>query len=351
MDSLYQTKCSNFELLFVDYGSDESTSGAVKELLCNYPFVKYIYSDTRGRYWNRAHALNTGIKLASGNVIVTSDIDLIFPPFFIESVTKMSFENCFYTFKCYYLKEDADPVNVSGEDLNKARINYVGLCVVLKEDILKVSGFDEYYMIWGGEDDDLYVRLENNGCKRQQLDVQQFPVFHQWHPNHAPPHPTPWYLEMINYLYLGQQKEPEQNNKFGSLVKTPERTILNVLDQPELFKSFELYGNPWLQFNIFIIGFSNMAAGEFGQFEFPIKTPTVIPKGRKQKVIDKVNTVLTKWDFPYSMEKKIINVPEIHTRERWNEFVTYFIGKNRPLLLDYYLLDTDTKLALYFQKQ
>src|SRR5665647_475985 len=142
MDSLEKQTCSGFELIFVDYGSDETVSGQVKALLINYPFVKYIYSDTRGWYWNRAHALNTGIKLASGNILLTSDIDLVFPPDFINSVNKLSFKNRFYTFKCYYLQENMDIVKIVDEDLKNTRINYVGLCAVLKEDVLTIAGFD-----------------------------------------------------------------------------------------------------------------------------------------------------------------------------------------------------------------
>ena len=349
MDSLLAQTNNNFELLFVDYGSNEDVTKQTEKLLASYPFVKYVYSDTRGQFWNRAHAINTGIKLSSGEIILISDIDLVFRQDFISSLNRLSFNKRFYTFKCYYLEPNINYSNITEIELKNTKINYVGLCAASKENLLNISGFDEYYMLWGGEDDDLYKRLESTGCEWHQMEVDEFPVFHQWHASHAPSHPTPWYLETINYLYLGNKKQKDTD--FGKLVKTIDRTILNKVSENGKFKCFELYGNPWLQFNIFIIGFANMMPGEFGQFEFPIKPKMQLPRGRKQKVIDGMNIILKKWDFPYSMEKKVVVVPDMHTRERWNEFVNYFVGKNRAFLADYYLLNTEKKLVLYFQKK
>lgn len=348
LESLLKQTFTNFELIFIDYGSDIEIAEQAKKIISSYAFAKYFYSDTRGFFWNRAHALNTGIKLAESDKIIISDIDLIFPNNYLESVSKLSFSNTFYTFSCYYLPEKANYTNVTAVDIKNSSINYVGLCAVSKKDLFNNNYFDEYYMVWGGEDDDLYLRLNNSGCLKQHLKVDAFPVLHQWHSKHSPSHPTYWYLDMVNYLYSRKYDIKFQNNENGLLIERSKRTILNRMEDSNNFKVLELFGNPLFQFNLFLDDFFKMKTGEFGQFAFPMQLP--LPKGRKQKLVEKLNKGLSKYKFPYLLEKKKELVP-IHSREICFDFIQYFVGKNRSYLHDYFLIDTEKELKLLFQKK
>ena len=49
-----------------------------------------------------------------------------------------------------------------------------------REDLLKINGYDEYYVGWGGEDYDLSVRLLNLGCKKLAIKFAAI-GFHLWH--------------------------------------------------------------------------------------------------------------------------------------------------------------------------
>ena len=51
--------------------------------------------------------------------------------------------------------------------------------------ILKVNGFDEEFIGWGQEDDDLGRRLHASGASAGIV-VAEAVVFHQWHPTGAP---------------------------------------------------------------------------------------------------------------------------------------------------------------------
>ena len=128
------------------------------------------------------------------------------------------------------------------------------------------------------------------------------------------------------------------------------RSVLKRLQLKQCFKQLHLFHSPLFQFNVFLDDFFKMVPGEFGRFDFIINEPVVLPKGRKQKVIDKINKMLKKWDFPYTIDKEKIIVQEVHNVEIWNEFVTYFVGKNRRLIKDYVLMDSEGTLTFYFQK-
>jgi glycosyltransferase involved in cell wall biosynthesis len=350
LDSLSQQKFNNFELVFIDYGDDTDIAEAVKALVESYSFSEYYYSDTRGMFWNRAHALNTGIHFAKGEIILFSDIDLVYPNDFLENIAALSFERKFYTFSCYYLPEGQSPFETSSEEIKALKNHYVGLCAASKESVTQIRGFNEYYMVWGGEDDELYEDLASAGNEWRKFTAQEFPVLHQWHPNHAPPHPTPWYLETLNHLYIQNREIGAKKDSYGTLIQQCDRTVMQKNDNDDNFQSLEFMEHSWLQYNLFTIGFGKMKSKEFGRFEYPIRPLVKAPKGRKDRVVEGVNKVLGRIEFPYFFQKDLPPKIEIHTRERWLEFILYFIGRNRALIKDYYLLDTPERLVLYFQK-
>ena len=89
LESLSKQTDSDLRVVFVDYGSEKIYSDQIKEIVAQYGFVDYYYSFTQGWFWNRAHALNTGVRIA-GDVafVVTSDVDLIFPVHFVSLLKK-----------------------------------------------------------------------------------------------------------------------------------------------------------------------------------------------------------------------------------------------------------------------
>jgi hypothetical protein len=91
-----------------------------------------------------------------------------------------------------------------------------------------------------------------------------------------------------------------------------------------------------------------MQPGSYGQFEFIF--PPVLPEGRKQRLVDKINSLLRHFKIPYKITKEVIS-NQVHTSEKWDDFLMYFIGKNRAFIQDYYILDIPEKKALFFQKK
>lgn len=49
LDSLANQSLKDFELIFIDYGSDESIAQETRTVVGSYNFAKYYYSDKIGR--------------------------------------------------------------------------------------------------------------------------------------------------------------------------------------------------------------------------------------------------------------------------------------------------------------
>mgnify|MGYP000592446892 CR=1 FL=1 len=78
--SLSEQSQQNFEVLFLDYGSEESYSLSVKEVVEQFPFTSYHYIAHQGLLWNKSKALNYGIKQAKGEYVFIADVDIVFHP-------------------------------------------------------------------------------------------------------------------------------------------------------------------------------------------------------------------------------------------------------------------------------
>src|SRR5438552_2538149 len=93
LDSLSRQTSKEFNVIFIDYGSEEPFKSGVQKIITEYSFCNYVYSDSRGMPWNRSHALNTGIRLAKTGFVFTADIDMIFETKFVETLLGERKEN------------------------------------------------------------------------------------------------------------------------------------------------------------------------------------------------------------------------------------------------------------------
>ena len=209
LNSLAAQTIRDFELIFVDYGSEKPVSEIIKPIVEKYSFAKYTFSNTRNMFWSRSHALNTGIKLANGQMTILWDIDLMVEPDFLEQLSKqVNYQQQFSTHRCYYLPQEANVQNYKTNSMIKqSQHAYVGLCTVDTFILKKIQAFDEFYQVWGAEDDDLYARLQSAGLQRKQIEAKDIAVYHQWHPIQAPALPDMWYIQMVEHLFTPNEKK------------------------------------------------------------------------------------------------------------------------------------------------
>lgn len=182
-DSLLNQTNKNFEVYFVDYGTNLDIASEIKTLCLNYSFIKYQSYQTQFQPWNKSRALNSVIKKITSNFCFVADVDIIFHPDFIKIATELQQPETSVYFQVGFLKPDNREVNksfVNYKDYRKSTSEATGLSMLPVEILQKLRGFDEFYHFWGAEDTDMHVRLRNAGYKVNFYDDKVL-LLHQWH--------------------------------------------------------------------------------------------------------------------------------------------------------------------------
>lgn len=179
------------EIIVSDYGSTDSighldaieAEGAI-----------YVRTDTDG-VWSRSRALNAGLAIAGGEVLVTTDADMVFSPKTFEIVLKhMSHDPLQYVvMQCNDLPEgighdDIENGKFSWNELYRLatlrpRWGMGGMIAVPREAYFDSRGLDERMAIYGGEDIDFARRMRRLGLKLHWLNDSEAQMYHVWHPS------------------------------------------------------------------------------------------------------------------------------------------------------------------------
>ncbi len=183
LDSLQRQSAGDFEVVFVDYGSEAALVEGYRELLNSYNFSVFFPLEVSHLLWNKSKALNYGIKKANFPFIFIADVDLIFHSQALSLFTRLAADDKFFLFPLGYLsKKESQKIfcNYKFADLKPQRIGKVnGMILAAKEVLLKVNGLDEFFHFYGAEDEDLFARLENAGYKKEEVGEEFF--LHNWH--------------------------------------------------------------------------------------------------------------------------------------------------------------------------
>ncbi|TNE75068.1 glycosyltransferase [bacterium] len=259
LESLKNQTNYDFEYILVDYGSDDQYSQNVQSICKQYSFVKYIYTDTKGWLWNRSHALNTGARAAKGDILMFSDVDMIYSTNFISNINEVFQEQRFYQCKFYLLDEFFNKY----EDLENQKGAFKmtdegskGACQILSKNVFfEIGGFDEFYHIWGREDADLANRLKVYGLLETWIE-DRVSMFHQWHRSIS------WkkiisekmpfgFWEILNlHFYLSKKDVIRNRNSYwGELYSTKNRNYVTKLtefndEKAKYYNHEDLYNEP-----------------------------------------------------------------------------------------------------------
>ena len=186
LDSLANQKVLNFEVFFIDYGSDEDMALQVQELVTHYDFISYEYLFTSNQPWNKCKALNYAVKKTESDYCFIADVDIIFHPDFSILLEREKDLNTAVFFKVGFLSEEESIKNC---DFESYKINFysneeaTGMTLFPVRKLKEIRGFDAFFHFWGAEDTDVLNRLKNHGCKIEFYDENVL-LLHQWHPNY-----------------------------------------------------------------------------------------------------------------------------------------------------------------------
>lgn len=145
LDHLKQTlpemvKQKNCEVIVVDYNCPQNTDKWVKE---NFEEVKVVKLFDNKEFCV-AKGRNEGAKIASGKYLFFVDADILLYGNFYDWIIENCNSNGFYQVENY------------------KNSSMYGTAIIPKDIFSKIKGYDEAFVGWGGEDNDLYFRLTLN---------------------------------------------------------------------------------------------------------------------------------------------------------------------------------------------
>lgn len=143
----------DLEFILLDYNSKDGLEEWVKNNLSEHIVSERVkfYQTKEPRYWVAAHAKNIAHKMATGDILINLDCDILIPPGFAEYVRDLfSYEK---KVVMAFESEDMDGNN-----------GCAGIVGAAKEYFYSVNGYDENINLGWGYDDMNYqfrVRMHN----------------------------------------------------------------------------------------------------------------------------------------------------------------------------------------------
>jgi glycosyltransferase involved in cell wall biosynthesis len=206
-----------YELIIADDGSSENIFEYIENEFEECLFrIKHVYQRDIG--FRLARSRNNGARESEGDYLVFLDQDCIIPKDFLEIVEGHARKGTFIPYKVIWSSEkekhniqkiidtelDYNKIisQISIEKLKKLKkiyrqnliknfkyylklkdrgTNIIGAAFSMyKEDYVLVNGFNEEYINWGKEDDDISWRLYNAGVKSRPILLPK-PIIHMYH--------------------------------------------------------------------------------------------------------------------------------------------------------------------------
>jgi glycosyltransferase involved in cell wall biosynthesis len=178
--------------------------------------IKYVRQENRG--FRLARSRNNGVRESSGDYLVFWDQDLVATRGYLHLFSKAGRRGEFLVaFPVLLTEKQSELVTtdmaarcdyssvLTEHQLKRIRRQYLkdsfyhrvgrvlpykrhrpkvrgGCFGLMRDDLLRVDGFDENYRGWGAEDDDLGRRLYRAGVRGRTVFRDEFPM-HLWHPH------------------------------------------------------------------------------------------------------------------------------------------------------------------------
>jgi len=339
LKSLEAQTFRDFELIFVDYGSQTATANAARQTVEKFSFAKYVYSDTRGHPWNRSRALNIGAKLSEAEYIFTTDVDILFPPNFLNVVIANAQTDRVLYCAPYYLPEnflDWEKFYSYEGKFHIGGIGHKGGCQVIAASVFReLRGFDETYQYWGLEDRDMNHRLLSMNIQEVWLNDQTY-MFHQWHPsaNYRVANVMPdGYWGRVQVYYYKQQGVLQRNPRdWGRILSASERGVFEFID----FENARLVNEEKVR----ILDIRPDSVPEVGKF---VNAFYEIPQGCALAVLQAGYPRPSGFaDFLVSITNRLLYWRHVgfligYPRNLLHNFIADFVEQNPELVADYYL--------------
>jgi glycosyltransferase involved in cell wall biosynthesis len=165
LDALALQRGAAFEVVVADNGSSDGTAQLLAERAAGSPFpLRSVYVAEP----NRGAARNRAVALASGEVLLFVDDDVVLPDAFVAAHARR------YANPAAAITVSGPILNVPSSDVRPhptiANASGAFFCTcnasVRRADFAAAGGFDERFSLYGWEDTDLGIRLRRLGLRR-----------------------------------------------------------------------------------------------------------------------------------------------------------------------------------------
>lgn len=193
------------EIVISDFGSAPAHAEAITAVAGRWG-ARVVRTRT-DEVWNRSRALNVGIRAARGVAVLCTDVDMVFAPNFLgEVTTALSGGPRFVVCRCRDLPPGVPDGTISRGDYPDllARAPYrdklgTGACQAASRSFFeRVRGYDEGYVFWGMEDNDMRFRARRAGLEEVWIH-ERTAMLHQWHPSQRGRRPWRKFLNDVRF--------------------------------------------------------------------------------------------------------------------------------------------------------
>ena len=203
------------EVVIADDGSSEATVNALVAMIPNYPFrIVHAWQPKDG--FRLSAVRNNGIRHSSGDYLIFLDCDFAVLPSTIRVHRENAKSGRFLAGLCKYLPEEATknlmlqgiaphilehlynelperPITrehwksfrysilIKLHLANARKQRCSSHFSIHREDMEAINGYDENFVGWGGEDEDLSLRMVKAGYRGYSI-IREAKVLHLWHP-------------------------------------------------------------------------------------------------------------------------------------------------------------------------
>ena len=185
----------NIEVIVSDYGSKnpDAVKSAVEKI-----GGRVVHTNSQSRHWNRSAALNAGVEHANGDIIVTTDADILFTATTYNELISWVTKNphVLYLVQCrdlpasygvHHFRNLLDlGRSVDYDELKKAstlrpRWGMGGLAAFSINSYEHLNGYEERMEVWGKEDTDFAKRFALLRKPVRWLTEPLCSIYHIWH--------------------------------------------------------------------------------------------------------------------------------------------------------------------------
>lgn len=204
-------------VLLVDYGSTPENVKALQVLRKETMSFDLVPVQRNTGVWCKSRALNIGLRQVTTPFVLFTDVDLMLERNLVQEVLRLLLkkDRVFVTARTFRMppafageyRKKWERGSLHGKDDGPSG---TGGCQAARVSLFKgLRGYDEQFILWGSEDEDMVQRMALSGVDVVRLPSQVTRLWHQWHPHQRSANPNAYHRQWLrNKTYMRALARP-----------------------------------------------------------------------------------------------------------------------------------------------